>query len=297
MKSIKLEICLLSSLLLASCTPTIPKGGLSGYEILPQPKATSFYPVGSGWIKGVGPNGQGTAEVVSEGVESLDQKSSGKVTADVDAEVNKVLTASLNLSTGSLSNVHVEDLRHRRVDNISDSANKGLILWETIEGSRISFKTNKNHSVGANADLENEAIKNVGDAKLKFNKIGDSEYVATSERPLVFAIKVVNLEFSQESENVSISDTPGSSKFGYEITRTEPEDVTNRTVNVFITNPTLSKWAGEKTTLSTDKVWVKADKTGNNGRFTWDTIRLNWNPNRTAVINRQTSIVTSAKSK
>jgi hypothetical protein len=175
-----------------------------GYEVLKVPVPLDRYRVGSQWKVGVGPT-EGT-EPGAEAEQVVGTNGWSTTRADVvGGQLTGTLTAyvatTLGLSANTDFSLELKNLNHHFVKDASKIGESGTFLWDTIAVDSIDFTLTG--SAFSRQQLIEKWNHRAGASDLTLQPSDSTKglyKISASGKPIVVAIRVVNMEWSSAKD-------------------------------------------------------------------------------------------------
>lgn len=280
---------------------------LVDFEVLSIPRSSEEYSPGRRWIDRVGPDGpiNGTVESHS-GLSNLEVSTRNSVTSGIEQSLVQILSPWLSVDVQHFKRISVEDLVHRKVYEIRDTRVAGRLIWETIEGTNIRIEFDNQIDSGYELSLADALLQKMSIDGLRINGTIDhsNEVELTSSEPLVFAVRVVDLQYEIAEETITLSyDGTSESELGYRIVQLGAVDLVNHSARVRVDNPGSIGSTGHQVELSAREGWANPDnivvtrrRNGRTPAFVWDVLFLQLTDPFTIRVVRQAGYVSPSSS-
>ena len=295
--------------------------GCADYEVLRLPQGSVTYTPGRKWISGTGP----TSDILCEseralGVGKVNTNRKDDFLAKVSAPILRWIGGSLAVDAGRNVSLKAESLVHCRVKDLAKPPTEGLLLYETVSAESLRFTVTDKSGLAADAQIDAAKLAKTAEGNIQINVKREStgSYRIESDKPLVFAIRVVEIRYDLAPRQEAVVGLDRHSVrngavvpigLGYVLNFTGDLDEVRKQVTARITNPGLPQWKGtEPIVFSGSEAWVndrrevirKSDPRARGADFIWDTIHLEWNDDdrakSKAVVMRQYMKIKRAKS-
>jgi len=273
---------------------------IENYEVLRVPVAAAQYEAGRGWNSAIGapdtPRPADLSVATQEGVTSL-ETTTDRTALDFKLAIPVIdwLGGKLGLKSTERLTLKLRGLKHQSVQDARQLRETHAVLWEAVTADGIDLTIDT--SGAAELDLTGEALgkklaEGADPASLTVKRNSTGKYVLSSSRPLVIAIRVVELEWRTGGGDTPLDLSSGGkgreqpAALGYRVMPMDPLVPTTDTVRLSIRNPGFPQWTG--TTFLFDGAatsWVNGergliassdDPQLKDARFVWDSMRVLW---------------------
>ncbi len=285
-------------LLLAACGTRASL--IESYEVLRVPVAAAQYDAGRGWNSAIGapdtPRPGDLAVATHEGVTGL-ETTTDRTALDFKLTLPVIdwIGGKLGLKSTERITLQLKGLRHQSVQDARQLRETRAVLWEAITADAIDLTIDTTSA--ADLDLTGEALgqrlaEGADGATLAVKRSATGRYVLSSTRPLVIAIRVVELEWRTGGGEtpLDLSSTgkgrEQAAALGYRVMPMDPLVPTTDTVQLSIRNAGFPQWTGASHTFDgAAATWVNGergliassdDPQLGDARFVWDSMRVLW---------------------
>lgn len=166
------------------------------------------------------------------------------------------------------------------------------VLWEAITADSLSLTINSGSSDDLSADVLASKLSAgaVGNVTIHATATGSHSYSITSSKPLVIAIRVVQLNYSVNAGETPLNLTtpmqgkPQPARLGYEASSQGMPDPLTSTVTLSIRNDGLPQFLGVTHAFQRNDPWVnpnreaiqQIDPQAKNADYVWDILSVIW---------------------
>jgi len=286
------------------------KSLIPGYEVLSVPASSERYITGAKWIPATGSHGLAFADVNdANGLEKMAPHNIANAEAKLTANFSEWYAAKIGLKSSKDVNLTCNNLKHHFVKDAYGLSTEGLVLWETITAESMTLEIVEDSNSVIDVDLSEDKIKKVleGELNLNVSSEGNNTYKIKSNRRLVVAIKVVNLDRNAKgklSSPIDLSDNsigrPQKAELGYSVI-VEGVDHFTEEAELFVMNDKFIGFTGAPYSFIGGKPCEihQREAIGSDSDYIWDTLSIYWNPDRKKCVlsvKRQTLDIKPAKS-
>jgi hypothetical protein len=287
----RLELCLvLAGAALCGCR-TIPD-----FEVLEQPKSIEQYTPGKAWLSGVGTTDPVLALCkTNQGLGRFSLEKAHKLNLALSVPVIKWVSGALGLDHQSTFHVAWTNLQDVYIVDAYQLKTVDPVLWEAIVASNLSMTISNStaENVGVDIVASNLTAGLQGNINFTVTNSGGSGFIATSDKPLVTAIRVVKPLYDVAVKRTSLDlsqlakGKTQQAGFGYLITVSPSPgsvDALKQAAELHIDNPGIPQFQGTNVVFTGANPWVndnrnaiaRIDRRAAHSEFVWDKMSLEW---------------------